>query len=60
LIYRGKTLIKVPLEVRRKLLNEVLATVSDPIRLSESIEAAPADLIHAAKEHGFEGIVGQA
>ena len=59
LVYRGKSLVKVPLEVRREMLNEALGRVSDPIRLSESIEATPADLIHSAKEHGFEGIVAK-
>jgi ATP-dependent DNA ligase len=47
------------MQIRRELLNEALSTVSDPVRLSESIEAEPADLIHAAKELGFEGIVGK-
>jgi ATP-dependent DNA ligase len=59
LIYRGKSLLQAPLEMRRELLNEVIGRVSDPIRLSESIEAAPADLIRGAKEHGFEGIVAK-
>jgi ATP-dependent DNA ligase len=59
LIHRGKSLLQVPLEVRKELLNEALSTVSDPIRLSESIEAAPKDLIHAAKELGFEGIIAK-
>jgi bifunctional non-homologous end joining protein LigD len=56
---RGKGLLQVPLEIRKELLNEAISTVSDPIRLSESIEAAPTDLIDAAKELGFEGIVGK-
>jgi DNA ligase D-like protein (predicted ligase) len=59
LIYRGKSLLQAPLEMRREILNEVIGAVSDPIRLSESIEAAPAELISAAKEHGFEGIVAK-
>jgi bifunctional non-homologous end joining protein LigD len=59
LIHRGKSLLQVPLEIRKELLNDAISTVSDPIRLSESIEAAPSDLIHAAKELGFEGIVGK-
>jgi ATP-dependent DNA ligase len=43
--------------MRREILTEIIGAVSDPIRLSECVEAAPADLIRAAKEHGFEGIV---
>lgn len=52
LIHRGKACFKIPLEIRRELLDKALRKVSDPIRLSETIEAAPADLIHAAKELG--------
>jgi ATP-dependent DNA ligase len=32
LIYRGKSLLQAPLEFRRKMLSEVMSTVSDPIR----------------------------
>jgi bifunctional non-homologous end joining protein LigD len=59
LIYRGRSLLKVPLEIRREMLNEALSTVWDPIRLSDSIEAAPADLVVVAKELGFEGIIAK-
>jgi hypothetical protein len=36
LIDRGRSLLAVPLETRRELLNEALHAVSDPIRLSEA------------------------
>ena len=59
LIDRGRSLLEVPLKTRRELLNEALRAVSDPIRLSEAFETAPADLLRAAKEHSLEGIVAK-
>jgi ATP-dependent DNA ligase len=59
LIYRGKSLLQVPLEIRRELLKEVTSIASHSIRLSETIQAEPANLIRAAKEFGFEGIVAK-
>jgi DNA ligase D-like protein (predicted ligase) len=62
LIYRGKSLLSIPLEQRRELLAEALgniATSDGPVRLSEGFEDSPAKLIAAAKEFGFEGIVAK-
>jgi DNA ligase D-like protein (predicted ligase) len=59
LIDRGRSLLAVPLETRCELLNEALHAVSDPIRLSEAFETAPADLLRAAKEHSLEGIIAK-
>jgi ATP-dependent DNA ligase len=59
LIDRGRSLLEVPLETRRELLNEALSAVGDPIRLSEASETAPADLLRAATEHSLEGIVAK-
>jgi bifunctional non-homologous end joining protein LigD len=59
LIYRGRSLLSVPLEDRRQLLRNALNTVGDPIRYSDSFEAAPDDLIAAAKLHGCEGIIAK-
>ena len=59
LIDRGRSLPEVPLEGRRELLNEALSAISDPIRLSEAFETAPADLLSAAKEHSLEGIIAK-
>ena len=41
------------------MLREALRTVKDPIRLSETFETQPADLIRAAKEQSLEGIVAK-
>jgi ATP-dependent DNA ligase len=54
LIYRGRSLLRVPLQSRRQLLAEALHRVADPVRLSEVFETAPTDLIHA-----LEGIMAK-
>jgi DNA ligase D-like protein (predicted ligase) len=59
LIDRGRSLLEVPLESRRELLNEALSTVGDTVRLSEAFQTAPADLLRAAKEHSLEGIIAK-
>jgi DNA ligase D-like protein (predicted ligase) len=64
LIYRGRSLLKEPLERRRQVLAEVVSTGSEqgratPFALSESLDASPKDLIRVAKEFGFEGIVAK-
>jgi bifunctional non-homologous end joining protein LigD len=59
LVYKGRDLSGMALETRREMLAEALSTVGDPIRLSETFETAPADLIRAAKEQSLEGIVAK-
>jgi ATP-dependent DNA ligase len=59
LIYKGRDLAGVALETRREMLTEALSTLPDPIRLSETFETAPADLIRAAKEQSLEGIIAK-
>jgi bifunctional non-homologous end joining protein LigD len=59
LVYRAQSLLKVPLETRRKVLNDALVSVGDPIRLSEAFETAPADLIRVAQEQSLEGIIAK-
>jgi len=54
--------MSAPLEKRRALLNDLFADLGkngSPVCLSETIDAAPADLIRVAKEVGFEGIVAK-
>jgi bifunctional non-homologous end joining protein LigD len=59
LVYRGRSLLEVPLQTRRKALSDVLGPVHDPIRLSEAFETAPAELVRVAKEQSLEGIVAK-
>jgi ATP-dependent DNA ligase len=60
LIYRGQSVLKVPLYFRRELLHKVFEEIKTaPLGLSENIEAAPTDMIRIAKEFGFEEIVAK-
>jgi len=60
LIYRGRSVLKVPLYFRREVLRGIFEDINaTPIGLSENIEAPPTDMIRVAKEFGFEGIVGK-
>jgi DNA ligase D-like protein (predicted ligase) len=60
LIYRGRSVLTVPLYFRREVLRRIFEdSKAAPIGLSESIEAAPTDVIRVAKEFGFEGIVAK-
>jgi bifunctional non-homologous end joining protein LigD len=62
LICRGKSLLNVPLEERRKVLGGIfdkLARKASSLKLSETIEAKPEELVRLAKEFGFEGIVAK-
>jgi DNA ligase D-like protein (predicted ligase) len=64
LIYRGRSLLKEPLELRRQLLAEAIKDATTqgkaaPIALSETLAASVADLVRVAKEFGFEGIVAK-
>jgi ATP-dependent DNA ligase len=60
LIYRGRSVLTVPLYFRREVLRRIFEDIkAAPIELSENIEAAPTDMIRVAKEFGFEGIVAK-
>jgi DNA ligase D-like protein (predicted ligase) len=64
LIYRGRSLLKEPLERRRQVLAEAIkdATAQGkaaPIALSENLNASADELVRVAKEFGFEGIVAK-
>jgi ATP-dependent DNA ligase len=55
LIYRGRSVLKVPLYFRQEVLRRIFEdSNAAPIGLSENIEAAPTDMIRVAKEFGFE------
>jgi len=60
LIYRGRSLLKVPLESRRELLSEIFKEgKAAPIALSETMPANTADQVRVAREFGFEGIIAK-
>ncbi|MEP7301833.1 MAG: DNA ligase D [Caldimonas sp.] len=54
----GRDLRKLPLRARRALLAEIVeASGSDRIRLSQSFDAPPAQMLEAARQMGLEGII---
>jgi bifunctional non-homologous end joining protein LigD len=59
LVYRQKSLLKVPLEERRKLLKAMIGSFADTIRFSEAFESTPKQIIRAAREFGLEGIIAK-
>ena len=60
LIYRGRSVLDVPLYFRRQVLHRIFEdSNAAPIGLSESIEAGPTDLMRVVKEFDFEGIVAK-
>jgi bifunctional non-homologous end joining protein LigD len=60
LALRGKNVMGLPLSERREMLkNDALADMVDPIRFSQTLQAAAADLVAAAKEQGLEGLVAK-
>jgi bifunctional non-homologous end joining protein LigD len=62
LIYRGRTLLSVPLQDRRKALSEIFESMGKkaaPLGLSETMDSTPAELVRVAREFGFEGIVAK-
>jgi bifunctional non-homologous end joining protein LigD len=59
LIYRGRNVLWLPLERRRQLLSKALTKIEYPVLLSTQFKAKPADLIRAAKELEFEGVIAK-
>jgi DNA ligase D-like protein (predicted ligase) len=59
LAFRGRDVRELPLRQRRELLDEVLASAREPLRISAVLDAGPKDLIPAVKSQGLEGIVAK-
>jgi bifunctional non-homologous end joining protein LigD len=60
LVFRGRSLLKEPLERRRETLREIFKNIkAAPIALSESLKVSPDELVRVAREFGFEGIVAK-
>src|SRR5579883_796887 len=57
LALRGKSLLKLPLERRRELLETL--RFDPPIRISEPLYASAADLVRAARAQKLEGLVAK-
>jgi len=55
----GDDLHRVPIERRRELLHELLATPTDPLRLSPLLDAPAGHILEAVRALGLEGVVGK-
>ncbi len=55
----GKSLVGLPLELRKNVLEKLCATPGDPIRYSGAIGNDPKRLLEEVKRHGLEGIIGK-
>lgn len=57
--YEGKNLMELPFTERREILQQVLPTETDSIRLSQIFNASGADFFSAADKMGLEGIIAK-
>jgi bifunctional non-homologous end joining protein LigD len=55
----GKSLLNLPLETRKNVLERVCDDVGDPIRYSGPIGAEAKPLLEEVKRRGLEGIIGK-
>ena len=57
--YAGRDVARLPLRERRPLLDAAVAGIGDPVRNTGPLDAPTRRLIAAARDFGFEGIVGK-
>jgi bifunctional non-homologous end joining protein LigD len=55
----NKNLMGIALEKRRQLLDILLENIAEPIRMSESIDGSPHEIVAAAKDLSLEGIIAK-
>jgi bifunctional non-homologous end joining protein LigD len=55
----GKSLLSLPLEARKSVLEKLCAGAGDPIRYSGAIGEDPETLLEEVKRRGLEGIIGK-
>jgi bifunctional non-homologous end joining protein LigD len=55
----GKTLVSLPLEVRKNVLESLCADAGDPIRYSGAIGGDANQLLKEIRRRGLEGIIGK-
>jgi bifunctional non-homologous end joining protein LigD len=55
----GKTLVSLPLEVRKNVLESLCADAGDPIRYSGAIGGDANQLLKEVERRGLEGIIGK-
>jgi bifunctional non-homologous end joining protein LigD len=59
LCWKDRDLTRLPLIERRMLLKALLVVNDKRIRITDYVEAAPADLLAAVREQGLEGIIAK-
>jgi len=57
--YEGKSLMNLPLYQRQAVLNEILPTDDDRVRLGKVFKASGIDFFAAAEKMGLEGIIAK-
>ena len=55
----GKSLISLPLELRKQLLEQICSDAGDPVRFSGEIGGDATPLLQEVKRRGLEGIIGK-
>lgn len=55
----GKSLLRLPLERRKQLLQEICEQAGDPIRFSGALGSNAKPLLEEVKRRGLEGLVGK-
>jgi len=56
---RGKDVRGLPLKERRRLLEEAIARLRHPVKLSLIFNGEPSELLSATREQGLEGIIAK-
>jgi ATP-dependent DNA ligase len=59
LIYKSRDLTRLPLIERRDLLRSLLTINSGRLRITDYLEASAADMLHAVRQQGLEGVIGK-
>ncbi|QDW24531.1 DNA ligase D [Pedobacter sp. KBS0701] len=57
--YEGKNLMEMPLNERQAILNDILSTDDDRVRLGKVFKASGVDFFDAAQRMGLEGIIAK-
>jgi bifunctional non-homologous end joining protein LigD len=57
--FDGKTLVSLPLETRKTVLERLCADAADPIRYSGAIGGNANELLKEVRRRGLEGIIGK-
>ncbi len=58
-VLAGTDLRGKPLATRRKMLRELIPSLPDTIRFSETFDASPTELMAAVRSNGLEGVVAK-